>query len=230
MYLLWDVAEPVTNQSFPKIDCPGTGLLVLVRHGQSTDNETNLFSGLRDVGLTARGIEEARSAGRKLRGTTFDAAYTSLLRRARSSLDVMLEEMGQQALPIESNAALNERDYGDLAGRNKEEACAIWGEAHVRQWRKSFNGVPPSGESLAMTTERMLPFWCEAIEPRVRGGGRVLVVAHGNSLRAIVKHIERLPVEDVDSVHIATSEVIRYRIDGEGDVLAKCVDSDDREM
>ena len=190
------------------------GVLVLIRHGQSTDNELNLFSGWRDPDLTARGVEEARRAGLMLKaqGFEFEVAFTSKLGRARRSLDIMLAAMDRSHLPIISNQALNERDYGDLSGLNKDEARSVWGAEQVRLWRKSYDAVPPGGESLAMTATRMLPFWKQEIEPRVAGGACVLVLAHGNSLRSIVTYLEDLPREAVVDVHIETSGMLIYDV------------------
>lgn len=189
-----------------------SGLLALVRHGQSTDNEKNLFSGWRDPDLTTRGIEEARQTGRllKAKGITFDVAFTSLLGRARRTLDLILEEIGQAALPIIADVALNERDYGELSGLNKEGARAVWGSEQVRLWRKSYEAVPPGGESLAMTAARTIPYVQREIEPRVLAGQRVLVVAHGNSLRSVVKQLEGLDDTQIEIRNIATAEVTFY--------------------
>jgi 2,3-bisphosphoglycerate-dependent phosphoglycerate mutase len=199
------------------------GLLVLVRHGQSTDNEFNLFSGWRDVALTAQGVAEARGAGLMLRrhGFRFDAAFTSTLSRAQRSLDLMLGEMGAQGLPIIASAALNERDYGELSGLNKEEARAVWGSEQVHLWRKSYDAIPPGGESLAMTEARTLPFRRTVIDPRVRNGEHILVVAHGNSLRSIVKDLDGLSADELETVHIATSQILAYVIGADGAVVKK---------
>ncbi|MGD0635701.1 MAG: 2,3-bisphosphoglycerate-dependent phosphoglycerate mutase [Beijerinckiaceae bacterium] len=199
------------------------GRLVLVRHGQSLDNELNLFSGWRDPELTARGIAEARAAGLKLKeqGFRFDAAFTSKLNRARHSLKHMLDEMGETSLPVFEAEALNERDYGELSGLNKEGAVAIWGREQVHLWRKSYRAVPPGGESLAMTAIRTVPFCAQEIVPRIEAGQNILVVAHGNSLRSIVKHLDRLSDDDVPSVHIATSEVLIYTMAAGGVITGK---------
>lgn len=190
------------------------GVLVLIRHGQSTDNELNLFSGWRDPELTGRGIEEARNAGLMLKaqGFEFQVAFTSKLGRARLSLEIMLAAMDLSDLPVISNQALNERDYGDLSGLNKDEARSVWGAEQVQLWRKSYDAVPPGGESLAMTAARMLPFWKQEIEPRVSRGECVLVLAHGNSLRSIVTYLEDLSPEAVVGVHIETSGVLVYDV------------------
>lgn len=202
---------------------PGEGSLVLVRHGESTDNELNLFSGWRDVDLTARGVEEARAAGHKLRalGFRFDLAYTSTLRRARRSFELMRETLGQPTLPVKADEALNERHYGELSGLNKDGARAIWGAEQVHRWRKSYDAVPPGGESLAMTAERTMPYCRNEIDPQVMAGAHVLVVAHGNSLRSIVKHLDHLGDEEVVSVHIATSQILVYRMDERGQITGK---------
>jgi 2,3-bisphosphoglycerate-dependent phosphoglycerate mutase len=202
---------------------PAEGLLVLVRHGESTDNELNLFSGWRDPGLTGKGMMEARRAGLTLKaqGVRFDAAFTSMLSRARRSLELMLCEMGQSDLPVTAAPELNERDYGELSGLNKEGARAIWGSEQVRLWRKSYDAVPPGGESLAMTAARALPFCREAIDPRLRRGENILVVAHGNSLRSIVKDLDGLSVSAVETVHIATSQILTYAIGADGRVIQK---------
>jgi 2,3-bisphosphoglycerate-dependent phosphoglycerate mutase len=202
---------------------PGEGCLVLVRHGQSTDNELNLFSGWRDPALTERGVLEARDAGLRLRehGLRFDVAFTSKLGRARRSLDLMLDAMDRPALPILEDEALNERHYGELSGLNKEGACDMFGAEQVRLWRKSYHAVPPGGESLAMTASRTLPFCARHIDPRLRRGECVLVVAHGNSLRSVVKHLDRVSDADVVGVHIPTSQILVYRIAADGSVASK---------
>ena len=202
---------------------PAEGLLVLVRHGESTDNELNLFSGWRDPPLTTKGVKEARNAGASLKaqGFRFDAAFTSMLSRAQRSLALMLEEMGNPALPVTASPALDERNYGELSGLNKEGARAIWGSEQVHLWRKSYDAVPPGGESLAMTAARALPFCRQVLDPRLKRGDHILVVAHGNSLRAIVKDLDGLSDGAVESVHIATSQVLTYAIGTQGEVIRK---------
>src|SRR5205809_1171838 len=163
-------------------------LLVLVRHGQSEWNLKNLFTGWKDVDLTEAGVAEARAAGRKLKaqGLSFDIAYTSALKRAQRTLDLMLEEMGQAGIPVIKDQALNERDYGDLVGLNKDDARRKWGEEQVHIWRRSYDVAPPGGESLKDTLARALPYYVIHIQPDVLSGKRVLVSAHGNSLRALI--------------------------------------------
>lgn len=188
------------------------GILVLMRHGQSEDNARDLFSGLRDPALTPRGIEEARAAGRALRerGLHFDRVFTSRLRRAQDTLALLLGELGQPTLTVETDAALNERDYGALAGLNKTEARARFGVEQVRSWRKSYEAVPPGGESLAMAAARVWPFFEGRIVPRLTEGASVLVVAHGNSLRSLLVHLDRIAPEAIEEVNIGTAEFLIY--------------------
>ncbi|AWN44381.1 2,3-bisphosphoglycerate-dependent phosphoglycerate mutase [Methylobacterium durans] len=197
--------------------------LVLVRHGQSYDNQQDLFSGLRNSDLTSQGVAEAIQAGHQLGklGFCFDVAFTSELTRAQRTLSLMLAELGQSTLTVRRAGALNERDYGELAGLNKEEARARWGVQQVRLWRKSYDAVPPGGESLAMTAERLVPYYRREIAPQVQEGRRTLVVAHGNSLRSLVMHLDGLSAEDVAEVHLATSQILVYRFDEAGAVLDK---------
>jgi 2,3-bisphosphoglycerate-dependent phosphoglycerate mutase len=198
-------------------------LLVLVRHGQSEWNLKNLFTGWRDVDLTEKGVAEAREAGRKLKaqGLTFDIAFTSALKRAQRTLDLMLEEMGQNGLPIVKNLALNERDYGDLSGLNKDDARKKWGEEQVHIWRRSYDIAPPGGESLKDTLARTLPYYVTEILPRVLRGERVLVTAHGNSLRALVMVLEKLSPEEILKREIGTGVPIIYRLDADATVKSK---------
>jgi 2,3-bisphosphoglycerate-dependent phosphoglycerate mutase len=198
-------------------------LLVLVRHGQSEWNLKNLFTGWRDVDLTDQGVAEAHEAGRKLKaqGLTFDVAFTSALKRAQRTLDLMLAEMGQGAIPITRNLALNERDYGDLSGLNKDDARKKWGEEQVHIWRRSYDVAPPGGESLKDTLARTLPYYVTEILPRVLRGQRVLVAAHGNSLRALVMVLERLSPEEILKREIGTGVPIIYRLDADATVKSK---------
>jgi 2,3-bisphosphoglycerate-dependent phosphoglycerate mutase len=198
-------------------------LLVLVRHGQSEWNLKNLFTGWRDVDLTAKGIDEARAAGRKLKaqGLRFDVAYTSALIRAQHTLDLALEEMGQKNLAVIKDEALNERDYGDLAGLNKDDARAKWGEEQVLIWRRSYDVAPPGGESLKDTAARVLPYYIQEILPRVLGGSSVLVAAHGNSLRALIMVLERLSAKEIVAREIATGVPLIYRLNADSTVAEK---------
>jgi 2,3-bisphosphoglycerate-dependent phosphoglycerate mutase len=198
-------------------------LLVLVRHGQSEWNLKNLFTGWRDVGLTEQGVKEAREAGRKLQaqGLAFDVAFTSALKRAQDTLDLMLAELGQSKLPVFKDQALNERDYGDLVGLNKDDARQKWGEEQVHIWRRSYDVAPPGGESLRDTAARVLPYYIQEMLPRVLRGERVLVSAHGNSLRALVMVLEKLDKTSILKREIATGVPIIYRLDADSTVMSK---------
>jgi len=197
-------------------------LLVLVRHGQSEWNLKNLFTGWRDVDLTEQGVKEAREAGRKLKaqGLKFDVAFTSALKRAQRTLDLMLEELGQNP-PIIRNQALNERDYGDLVGLNKDDARKKWGEEQVLKWRRSYDIAPPGGESLKDTLARALPYYVTEILPRVLRGERVLVAAHGNSLRALVMVLDRHTQESIIKLNLETGVPMIYRLNADSTVASK---------
>ena len=195
-------------------------LLVLVRHGESEWNKKNLFTGWRDVDLTEKGIAEARVAGRKLKaqGLRFDVAFTSALIRAQRSLDFMLEELGQKNISVVEDQALNERDYGDLSGLNKDDARAKWGQDQVHVWRRSYDVAPPGGESLKDTAARVLPYYIGEILPRVLRGDNVLVSAHGNSLRALVMVLERLSPAAIVAREIATGVPLIYQLSADSTV------------
>ena len=189
-------------------------LLVLARHGQSEWNLQNLFTGWKDPGLTELGVEEARTAGRRLKdmGIRFDVAFTSVLSRAQRTLYLILEEIGQPDLWTIADQALNERDYGDLSGLNKDDARARWGEEQVHLWRRSYDVPPPGGESLKDTVARVLPYYMREILPRVMRGERVLVAAHGNSLRALVMVLDGLTTQTIPSLELATGIPLVYRL------------------
>lgn len=189
-------------------------LLVLVRHGQSEWNLKNLFTGWKDPDLTELGVEEARAAGRVLneKGISFDRGYSSNLARARNTLKIILAEIGQADIPALGSEALNERDYGELTGLNKDEARRKWGDAQVRLWRRSYDVRPPNGESLKDTVARALPFYCEEILPRLLRGERILIVAHGNSLRALLIVLDQLTPQGVAETELATGTVLLYRL------------------
>jgi 2,3-bisphosphoglycerate-dependent phosphoglycerate mutase len=198
-------------------------LLVLVRHGQSDWNLKNLFTGWKDPELTEKGISEAKEAGRKLKaeGLGFDIAFTSVLKRAQVTLDLALAEMGQTGLPIVRNLALNERDYGDLSGLDKDDARAKWGEEQVHIWRRSYDVPPPGGESLKDTLARTLPYYVQEILPRVLRGERTLVAAHGNSLRALIMVLEKLTPESILARELGTGVPVIYRLNADSTVAEK---------
>jgi len=204
---------------------PGTEerLLVLLRHGQSEWNLKNLFTGWRDVGLSPLGIEEGKEAGRRLKahGIVFDIAFTSALKRAQHTLELTLAEMGQSGLPEKRDLALNERDYGDLVGLNKDDARKKWGEEQVHLWRRSYDVQPPGGESLRDTVARALPYYCQHILPAVLRGNRVLVAAHGNSLRALVMVLDGLTPETIPGLELATGVPLVYRLNPDSTVATK---------
>ena len=198
-------------------------LLVLVRHGQSEWNLKNLFTGWHDVDLTDLGVEEARSAGRKLKaqGLRFDCAYTSVLKRAERTLQLILEEMGQTDVPIVRDQALNERDYGELVGLNKDDARKKWGDEQVHIWRRSYDIAPPGGESLKDTAARVLPYYIAEILPRVLRGERVLVAAHGNSLRALAMVLDRHTTSSILKLNLGTGVPMIYRLNADSTVASK---------
>jgi len=198
-------------------------LLVLVRHGQSDWNLKNLFTGWKDPDLTELGVREAKDAGRKLnaKGMQFDVAFTSVLTRAQHTLDLILDELGQTGLPTQKNLALNERDYGDLSGLNKDDARKRWGEEQVHIWRRSYDVSPPGGESLKDTLARALPYYVQEILPCVLRGQRTLVAAHGNSLRALIMVLEKLTPEGILKRELATGVPIIYHLNADSTVASK---------
>jgi 2,3-bisphosphoglycerate-dependent phosphoglycerate mutase len=198
-------------------------LLVLVRHGQSEWNLKNLFTGWKDPDLTEQGITEAKQAGRKLKeqGLTFDIAFTSVLIRAQHTLDLILTELSQTEIPIKRDVALNERDYGDLSGLNKDDARKRWGEEQVHIWRRSYDVPPPGGESLKDTLARALPYYVQEILPCVLRGERTLVAAHGNSLRALIMVLEKLSPKQILARELATGVPIIYRLNADSTVASK---------
>jgi 2,3-bisphosphoglycerate-dependent phosphoglycerate mutase len=195
-----------------------TGTLILVRHGESEWNLKNLFTGWRNPDLTEKGIGEARGAGERLKkaGLLPDAYFTSALRRAQHTLDLILEVLGITEVTITRSKLLNERDYGDLAGLNKDDARAKWGEEQVLIWRRSYDVPPPGGESLKDTAARTLPYFDAEILPLLKAGKTVLVAAHGNSLRSIVMSIEKLTPEQILKRELATGEPVVYKIGADG--------------
>ncbi len=193
-------------------------VLVLVRHGESEWNRLNLFTGWKDPDLTEKGLIEARVAGRliKYEGIKFDQAFTSGLKRAQRTLDIMLGELNQSSVPIVRDLALNERDYGELSGLNKDEAKAKWGEKQVLLWRRSFDIPPPGGESLKDTLARVKPYYEAAIWPEIVKGKNVIVAAHGNSLRALIMVLEGLSGDQILQRELQTGAPIVYRLGADG--------------
>ncbi len=204
-----------------------SGTLVLVRHGQSEWNKKNLFTGWRDPDLTEQGIAEAEEAGRVLNeeGLKFDIAFTSVLKRAQKTCDIILEGVGQTRLETIRDMALNERNYGDLAGLNKDDARDRWGEEQVHIWRRSYDTPPPGdeGESLRDTGARVWPYYMQEILPRVLRGQTVLVAAHGNSLRALVMVLDHLSKETVTELNLATGVPMVYKLNPDSTVHQKRV-------
>jgi 2,3-bisphosphoglycerate-dependent phosphoglycerate mutase len=189
------------------------GTLVLVRHGESEWNKENRFTGWIDIPLTAKGMEDARCAGRELRRQhlEFDIAFTSHLVRAWKSLLLMLDELGEEGLPIVASRALNECNYGELAGIDKDAARRRWGEEQVRHWRRAFDDRPPGGESLRDVAERALPFLDARIMPLIREGRRVLIVSHSHTLRALIMRLERLTADQIAETEVHNGQIRVYR-------------------
>ena len=187
------------------------GLLILIRHGQSLWNAQNRFTGWVDIELSEKGMDEAKSAGEKLSGIEFDAVYASGLVRAQRTAEIILDINHSWSGEVIHDSRLNERNYGDLQGRNKQECREEFGEEQVKKWRRSFEGVPPGGESLRMTSERTLPCLFEQIVPNLESGETVLVAAHGNSLRSLVMEIEGLGPDEIVKREIPTGVPMAYR-------------------
>ncbi len=214
--------------------------LVLLRHGESEWNQQNRFTGWTDVDLTEKGVQEAHDAGQRLKEQdfTFDMAFTSVLKRAVKTLWIVQEELNLYWIPVHTSWRLNERHYGALQGLNKAETAGKYGEQQVFLWRRSYDTQPPSlepsdprypghdpryhdlneqdiplTESLSDTVRRVLPYWHETIAPAISAGKRVLIVAHGNSLRALVKHLDNVPDEDIPGLYIPTGIPLVYDLD-----------------
>jgi 2,3-bisphosphoglycerate-dependent phosphoglycerate mutase len=195
--------------------------LVLIRHGESLWNKENRFTGWIDIALSPKGEEEAREAGEKIKGMNFDHAFTSVLQRAIKTYAIAAEIAGFKHLIAEKDEALNERMYGDLQGLNKDECRAKFGAEQVHIWRRSFDVPPPGGESLKNTAERVLPYYYKRIEPMLRDGKNILVVAHGNSLRALIMHLDKLSGEEIVKVEIPTGIPILYELDNNLNIISK---------
>ncbi len=200
-----------------------SGTLVLVRHGQSDWNLKNLFTGWKDPELTELGIQEANTGGKALAdyGIKFDVAFTSDLKRAQDTLKIILDNVGQPDLKTFRDQALNERDYGDLSGLNKDDARVKWGEEQVHIWRRSYDVPPPGGESLRDTGARVWPYYLTEILPRVLRGEKVLVAAHGNSLRSLVMVLDRLTKEQILALNLATGVPMVYKLNADSTVASK---------
>ena len=195
--------------------------LILLRHGQSQWNLENRFTGWVDIPLSPKGEDEARAAGETLRGRHIDTLYTSVLRRAVDTATLALEAAGTTVAVTERDAALNERMYGELQGLNKAEAAKRFGDAQIKLWRRSYDVRPPGGESLADTAARVLPYWESHILPDLKAGRDVLVVAHGNSLRALVMHLDGLSHAEVLELEIPTGAPLLYELGTDGRIAGK---------
>ena len=195
------------------------GHLLLLRHGQSQWNRENRFTGWIDVPLSAHGREEAMAATKQLSGYRLDRAFTSRLVRATDTLRIVLAAIGQRQIPIEENQALNERMYGDLQVLNKEETVKKYGAQQVEVWRRSYEVRPPGGESLQDTAARVLPYYEKRIKPALEKGDTVLIVAHGNSLRALVMHLEHLSPQQIVDLNIPTGALLVYGVDDKGELV-----------
>lgn len=199
-------------------------LLVLTRHGESEWNKLNLFTGWKDPDLTELGVQEAGKAAQRIKAKNlglFDIAYTSDLKRAQRTCQIMLDGIGQSDLQVIKSEKLNERDYGALSGLNKDDARKKWGEDQVHIWRRSYDVPPPEGESLKMTAERVLPYWHEEIKPRIIKGDKVFIAAHGNSMRALIMELEGLSGEEIVGRELATGVPIVYKLNSKGEYISK---------
>ncbi len=197
--------------------------LILVRHGQSEWNEKNLFTGWKDPDLTSKGEVEAKEAGKSLNklGIKYDLMFTSVLLRAKRTAQIILNELNQRDIRIIKDKAINERDYGNLSGLNKDEAREKWGEEQVHKWRRSYNIAPPGGESLKDTAERVLPYYRKKILPHVNERKNIIVAAHGNSLRALVMELDNLSPKEIVKLEIPTGIPIFYEISSSGSIENK---------
>lgn len=194
-------------------------LFIFVRHGQSEWNLENRFTGEVDVGLTGKGRKEAREAGEKLKGMPVDRCYTSALKRAQQTLEIILEVTGRETVPVIKDRALNERNYGRLQGLNKAKTVEKFGEAQVMAWRRSYAVAPPGGESLKDTAARVIPYYEKEIRPWLLQGENILVAAHGNSLRALMMHLEKISPENIVTREIPTGVPRVYTMDAELNIL-----------
>lgn len=197
--------------------------LILLRHGQSIWNKSNRFTGWVDVGLSPKGIAEAVAAGEKLQPYHFDHVFTSILSRALDTTKIVLNVTHQKKVPITTSSSLNERHYGDLQGLNKAETTTKYGPEQVKLWRRSYTTRPPNGESLKDTIERVMPFYEKTIIPYLKQDQTVLISAHGNSLRALIKQLEHLNENQIISLEIPTGIPIVYKLNEKGEILNKVI-------
>ena len=197
--------------------------LILVRHGQSEWNEKNLFTGWENPGLTKKGLDEAKNAGTLIDelDIEFHCMFTSALIRAQLTGSIILETINQSKIEVIKDKALNERFYGDLQGLNKDECREKWGEEQVQIWRRSYDGGPPGGESLKETGERVLPYYLDQIHPLINLDKNIIIAAHGNSLRSLIKHLDTISDEDIVKLEIPTGAPIHYLFDKDGCVISK---------
>jgi len=194
--------------------------LILIRHGQSQWNEKGLWTGLTDIGLTEKGREEARVAGNKIKGMVIDFAFTSDLIRAQQTLEEIKGVLGID-VPTVQNKALNERDYGIFTGKNKWEIKKQVGDEQFQKIRRGWNTTIENGESLKDVYSRVIPYYQTEILPKLKEGKNVIIVAHGNSLRALVKYLEKISDSDVSNLEIATGEVYCYSLNEQGEIISK---------
>ena len=191
------------------------GKLILVRHGLSIYNDQNRFTGWKDVELNDQGVNEAKQAVDLLKNITFDMAFTSKLKRANDTLDIILSGIGQESIPVEKNLALNERDYGDLVGQNKAEAAEKFGDEQIQIWRRSYDIPPPGGESLKDTGERVIPYLTKKILPHVYSGKNIIVSAHGNSIRSIVMDLKNFTPDEILRTEIEWGKPCIFKLEEE---------------
>lgn len=201
--------------------------LVLVRHTESTWNDVDAWTGITDISLSKKGFENAKKIGQFIQDISFDVAYTSLLRRAQETLTEIKLKIGRGDLPVIADPALNERDYGDLTGKNKLEVEKIYGEEQYSKWRRSWDYPVPNGETLKDVYERVAPFYKEKILPQLQNGKNILIVAHGNSLRALIKYLENIPDNEIPHLELAFGEIYIYQIDSDGKIISKEIKSSD---
>lgn len=195
--------------------------LVLVRHGESEWNAKGLWTGWTDVSLSEKGIQEAQQAGEEIKDIHLDVAFTSKLKRAQQTLDEIKKILHCESIPTYQTTALNERDYGDLTGKNKWKIKEEFGEEQFNKWRRGYDEQPPHGESLHNVYERVVPYYKETILPELEANKNVIIAAHGNSLRALVKYLENISDDDISHLEIATGEVYIYQIDNTGKIISK---------